>query len=1169
MTNNIRNSAIAMVLLVWSLCAPRLGAQVDQGAITGVIRDSTGAVVPNAQLTLTNTDTNLVLQGTSSSSGTYVFSPLKIGNYSLSVTAPGFATSTQQHLHVDAQSRANVEIVLKPGSTTQEVIVSTEPPLIQSEAASVGQTLSAQTISSTPLNGRNWVYIAQLTAGATPSISGQSRGGGSGDFFANGQRATQNDFVLDGVDNNINDIDFMNGTSYSVRPPPDALSEFKVETSNYSAEFGHSAGAVLNASIKSGTNQLHGSVWEYVRNTVFDAKDWTATSIPKYNENQFGATLGFPLWRNKLFYFGDIELNRIVIGVTPAPLTVPTPLMRQGNFSELLDKNLTGQTSAIQLYQPNSGGTALLSCNGQNNVFCPNQINQTALNMLNQYPLPNTNGGKTFNNYTTTTRNRSNTIQWDQRLDWNPSSKDQAYARLSYDHVQNNNPTSLGPIIGNGTSHVTILAENTMASETHSFSPSLTNEARFGYNWGAFFNLQQNFDRDVATGLGIGGLPKGPDFPYNGGLPAGAVGGITTFGTGASVPSVEHQNVYQILDNLTKIAGRHSLKIGIGLQSVRMAFLQPPASRGIYNYTGLYTSNLSAAFTGYGVADFLANQMNSAQLSNESTVNDTRWYRSAYVEDDWKISDKLTFNLGLRYDYYQPWVENGDGQANFVVTSSGIGTGTATLYYPRSRTNTYLAPAFLSLMAANHVTIAYSDNRSLVTSQKKNFAPRFGFAYSFTPSTVIRGGYGIFYGGLESFGSVNLGESYPFQYTGGVTPPSCKANNCPSDGITLEQGFSAQIATGLVNFVSSPAIQGAQQNYQTGYTMNYNLAVEHGFSRSLVGTISYVGNGSRHLLTLVNPNAPNALINSALSPTLVQPFPGLGRDIASYDSGESNYNGLQAKLQKRLSHGLEFLANYTYSHALDNSVSPIEPNASQRDFNIIPQSEEYTNSVWDVRQRVTLNGYYAIPFGAGQAHVFSNKIVDLVAGGWAASLTFIAQTGNPFTVTPNITAAPAGAGGGARAFLVRDPFKPGGTPADPLLAAKGQTCPSSTRNRTNWYNPCAFVNPIAGSTIPQSGAGSQITGAVNAIAYLGGRANLVYGPGYNRINMSMFKRFPVFRENYIEFRADAFNLFNHPSWNQPSNLTDNPTGGLITAVKSFQANTPDARFFQLSGKYVF
>ncbi len=292
-------------------------AQVDQGTITGVVEDTTGAVIPNAKVILTNTDTNLVLGRTTDASGVYVFSPLKVGHYKISASAEGFSTTTQENLQLDVQARLNVVITLNPGVATQQVVVNTAPPLIQSEQASVDQVISTQAINDTPLNGRNWVYIAHLTAGVSPSISGQSRGGGSGDFFANGQRATQNDFILDGVDNNVNVIDFMNGTSYSIRPPPDALAEFKIETSNFSAEFGHSAGAVLNASLKSGTNSIHGSAWEYVRNTAFDARNWNALTNPPYHENQFGATLGFPILRNKLFYFGDIEANRITLVQLP------------------------------------------------------------------------------------------------------------------------------------------------------------------------------------------------------------------------------------------------------------------------------------------------------------------------------------------------------------------------------------------------------------------------------------------------------------------------------------------------------------------------------------------------------------------------------------------------------------------------------------------------------------------------------------------------------------------------------------------------------------------------------------------------------------------------------------------------------------------------------------
>src|SRR5580698_3257703 len=322
-------SATAFLLLL--LMSTDSSAQTDQGAITGVVQDSSGAVIPNADVTATNVDTGLALQTKSNSSGVFVFSPLKIGNYTVSASSAGFQTVTRENLRVDIQQRLNLIFSLPTGSITETVNVSTAAPVLQTQDAAVGQVISTKEINDTPLNGRNWVYIAQLTNGVAPPL-GNTRGSGSGDFVANGQRAEQNNFILDGVDNNTNLVDFLNGSSYIIRPPPDALSEFSLQTSNFSAEFGHSAGAVLSASIKSGTNQIHGSVWEYVRNTVFDAKDWNALTIPPYNENQFGATLGFPIWKNKLFYFGDTEANRIAFS-NPGTYTVPTALMRQGNFS--------------------------------------------------------------------------------------------------------------------------------------------------------------------------------------------------------------------------------------------------------------------------------------------------------------------------------------------------------------------------------------------------------------------------------------------------------------------------------------------------------------------------------------------------------------------------------------------------------------------------------------------------------------------------------------------------------------------------------------------------------------------------------------------------------------------------------------------------------------------
>lgn len=1152
-------------------------AQVDQGTITGTVQDTTGAVVPNAQVTLTNTGTGLVLQQKTNQDGLFTFSPIKIGLYTVSASAPNFATTLQENVRLNIGGRVNVAMTLHPAKVTTQVTVTTAPPTLQTQQSSVGQVVSTQLINNVPLNGRNWVYIAQLTPGTAPSINGLSRG--TADFYANGQRATQNNFILDGVDNNTNVIDFMNGASYNVKPPPDALAEFKVDTTDYSAEFGHSAGAVLEANTKSGTNEVHGDAWEYLRNQALDATNWNATTTPPYHENQFGATFGAPIRRNKLFYFGDAEANRISIGTTSTH-TVPTALMRQGNFSELLNTSLTGSAKPITLYEPNSGGTQLMVCNGQQNVMCTGQIDTVAQNILNMLPPPNFNNGKTTNNFIINITNTSDTWQWTQRVDWDMSAKDQAYARFTYAHVQSAAPPPFGPILDgagySGNDHVADLSENGMGSETHIFNPSLVNNFEFSYNWGNFNNLQDNHDTNVAPTLGLGGVPFGPGSPHNGGLPTMNPSGISTIGTGWSVPSVEFQNVFQILDNLTKVAGKHTLKTGVSFQSVRSAFLQPGNSRGVYDWTGLFTSNLGASFTGFGVADFLANQMHDSFITADTNVADARWYDAAYFQDDWKTTPKLTLNLGLRWDYYQPNREVSNLQANFIPTSIGIGTGTGNLLYPKAIQSSLTLPAvFTSLAAANHISIQFDDNPRLVNGQKTNFAPRVGFAYLVMPNTVVRGGFGIFYGGLESFGGGNLGNSYPFSPSATITSPSCTATSCVSladsslGNVTLETGMSSQLSKGLAQFVSLPGLNQIDQNAKTTYSEEYNLTLQRALPKSLVGTVSYVGSVSKHLITATGGgfNSPPVLMNPANNTQSVLAFPGFGGESYFDYGAHGTYNGLQAKIQRQYTNGLDFLSSFTWSHSLDNGVTGLSQNAQKyvRNFLLIPINDEYTNSGWDTRLRYTVTGLYDLPFGNGRKLLNQNsKFINAVVGDWSDSIIFQAQTGNPTFVSPNISTA-AGISQ-ARAFVIRDPFTAGGTapPSNP-----GVTCAMATRNRTHWYNPCNFANPLPGSNIPHSGTGSQITGTAAAISYAGGKTDTVYGPGFERLDMSLMKNFPVWREQYFVFRADAFNLFNHPTLGYPSVSNDNSNGGQITGPASLGPNTPDARFFQISAKYVF
>jgi len=1149
-----------LALAAWMALSPMQAlAQLDQGVVGGVVQDKSGAVIPGAQITLTAIETGTTLQVKSNASGIYTFPPTKIGVYNLTASCAGFETLTQENIRLDIQDRLNIVLVLHLGIVSQTIMVSSAPSLLQTQSGSVGQVISSHVINDTPLSERNWVYIAQTTPGVVEAFGASASG--TGDFSANGQHANQNNFILDGVDNNVHSASVLSGNSFSIIPPPDAMAEFKIQTADYSAEFGHVTGGVINASIKSGTNNIHGDVWEYDRNTALDSKDWNATTIPPYHENLFGATLGFPILRDKLFYFGDAEWTLNDYSTATTTSTVPTPLMREGNFSELSSTSLTGDAQPVQLYEPNSGGATKLSCNGVNNSFCPGQIDPLAQKILNLYPLPNANNGDTYNNLVQNLGDYHNVWQWDQRLDWNVTYRDQAIARFSYRHIQNHYTPALGSILSTtGAGFDSYLSTEGMASETHEFSPTLSNEIRFGYNWMNSINAQLDSSVDESTALGLGGVPYSPE---NGGLPEVAIGGITTFGASGSDPDHEIENTTEYLDNVIKEVGKHSLKFGVDFENIRTYATLLSNPRGSYSYTGEFTSDLNAANTGYGVADFLADQMDSAGISSISRYDQTRWYRAAYAQDDWRITQRLTLNLGIRYEYAQPFREDRGQQANFIPTSVGVGTGTGNFEIP-VQANLSLSPAFTTLLANSNIAVQRSGNPSLQTAQETNFGPRIGFAFQPAPSEVVRGGFGIYYGGLENLGlDENLGYNYPFLANANYASPSCALNNCPSTGITLENGLAAQLAQGIQNIVSLPTLVGQDTSVKTPYAMNYNLSVETSLSNNLAMTVGYVGVVSRHMAADVNPNAAMALQNSSNTILNAEPFPLVGTYNFTTYEGKSAYNSLQASLQKRYANGLNFQANYTWARTFEDYTDPEGVGPAPREYNLIPMLDEYTAANDDFPDDFNFNGTYQLPFGIGRSHLNHSGLKNLILGGWNLNLAFSAVSGRPFTVTPNNTGT---SGGSRRAILVRNPYTPGGTP-DP--SNPGITCAAHTRTPLNWYNPCAFANPEAGSNIPTSGTGSLVTGVANAIAFLGGKGNQLHGPGYWRLNTSLSKDFPTWRRQYLQFRVNAFNVLNHPTFSNPSTDGINTNGGLITATKPFENRAPDARFFQLSGQYVF
>ena len=1195
-----RKGLQAVLCLVVLMAASSAFAQMDQGAITGTVTDATGAVLPAAQVTLTSTDTSLVLHAQTDASGVYVFSPIKIGKYKLSVTAPGFSTTTQENIDVQIQQRLELNIQLKTGSETTTVTVTEAPPLLQTEEGSTGQVIEAKTINDTPLNGRNWVFIAQLTAGVAPSSG--ARGQKGGDFNANGQRAEQNNYIMDGVDNNVNVVDFFNGASYVVRPPPDALAEFKVQTGSYSSEFGHSAGAVVNASIKSGTNNIHGDVWEYIRNDAFDVREYFQGKSPiaKYRQNQFGATLGFPIIQNKLFFFGDVEANRIVFGQTNSGLSVPTAKERTGDFSELLDTTLSGRSAnpssstinpatgkpwpaSGQIFVPNASNNGLVAVAGNRlDQQAGVTLSPVALKLLSLFPLPNQGvPGQTFSNYTNQSNVIDNTFQWDVRSDWNISAKDQAFGRYSYNHEPSTHPAPFGSVLDGGgfgnTGQLVSLGENFAGSETHIFAPTLTNEFRFGYNYGHYAGLHFNANNPtLASSLGLGGVATAQN---NSGLPFFSVSGLSNFGSPQFYATNEYENVYQILDNVTKVLNNHTIKAGISIQRIRFSTSQPTQPRGTYNYNGTYTSQQGSPNTGSGIADLLTNNMSSGATSNVFTSDDVRFNRAAYVQDDWKASQRLTVNFGVRYDYSTPYLERHDNQAALVPTSGFVaGNSTAEYRIPISKQNVPIPAKFLQLLSEDHIALKYVTNRYLVEPQKTNFAPRVGFAFKATDKAVVHGGYGIFFGGLESTGYYpNFGENFPFEFDSNYASGSCSVNGpCTSNGFTLEQGLPTVISS-----PSFPTLRGGEGKVRTPYSEQYNLTVEYGLSNTIVASVGYVGAVARHLQSFPNPNGQTALTASGFSgykdangdkTNPFQPFPHFaGFSYTAYDAA-SNYNSLQGTLEKRLSKGLSFLGTYTYAHALDDANTPLGTSNDQgsRSVNILGWNADYGTSGFDVRQRFTFNGNYELPIGRGRKYLNNSGLLDYIVGGYSASMVFRAETGQPITIGSNGLTSPGGAS--VNAIRIGDPFKGGGSP-DP--SNPGIVCPTTVRTVQNWYNPCAFANPKKddlGNSSAKYSDGTPIPNSVSgaaAFAYVGSNRGQTTGPGYERVDMSLFKSFRTFREQNLQFRADIFNVLNTPAYGAPSNRGIGNNGGRITGARFFQANTPDSRFFQFALKYNF
>jgi Carboxypeptidase regulatory-like domain/TonB-dependent Receptor Plug Domain len=1176
--------------------------QVDQGSVSGIVQDASGAVIPNAKVTLLNKDVGLSMETTTQANGEYTFTPVRIGNYSVSVTAPGFSTTTQENLQVSVQQHLQVNIQLKTGATTETVEVNTTPALLQTEEGSVGQVITEKTINSLPLNGRNFTFLAQLGAGVNTPQADTRGNAASGAFSANGLRPSQNNYLLDGIDNNSDTVDFLNGTNFIVLPPVDAIQEFKVQTADFSADLGRSAGAVLNATIKSGTNSYHGAVWEFLRNDKLDAADWftnnNGTRKGELRLNQFGASIGGPIVKNKLFFFGDYEGLRVVQGVT-STATVPTLNERNSGFTNLSDllqtktqKDALGRIIPLgtvldpattrpvnggyvrdpflPVGSPCSAATIDFSTGCVLNQIPVARLDPNAIKLLNLYPLP-TSGAKNTTNFASSPKSTQNRNAFDVRADFNPSDKNQVFFRFSYVDDPQFIPGTFGGIADGGAFQQgiqTAKADQAALGFTHAFSPSAVNVARAGFN-----HLHTTRFGPEGSTLGIPaqfGIQGIPQVPENGGLPGFTFGGLSNLGGNNFLPSDEVSQTLQITDDFTKIYGKHSFKTGIEYQHVKFSTLQPAYSRGQFDYNGTYTDVPNSNQHTTGIAQFLLqpelatvpNGVNysggsdQVQASNINKTYDVKNYFAAYFQDDWKVSPKMTLNLGVRWDYFGPLSESNGGQANFI--QSGPPNGQPEFLIPATgKDNRTLSTSFVSLLAKDGIALVLTDKygNGLTQTQKNNFSPRVGFAYQASPKAVIRGGVGMFYNAFENQGyGPNIGENYPFVYNfnyqiqGAVNPVSAGTPfaGCPTGGpggtATFESGFSCLSFTPSQVNGSQLNLQGLQFNYQTPVTLSSNLTVQYSLTPTLSATVGYVLTNAWNLQTGVGNNNPSQIWAAGTNLTTTPgalPFPDFARN-GSYQRtiGSSDYNGLQTKIEQSNWKGLSFLATYTYSKTLSDAGDLLNGGSagSYRAPAIPGLGIGFDNALaaFDIRNVFHFSGGYNLPFGKGKQFLSSSgKLTNAIVGGWSANWIVTLEGGQPITLT-----CPTGTTSGTNCDDVKVPGQ-----------SQKLGLHLDSNNKLSWYgNPNAFQQPCPLGA-PATAGCIAATGA----GLLGGNPATTTGPPIKTFDFSAFKAFQLTERFSMQFRSEFFNIFNHANFNAP-NFNGNGVVG-VSGSGNFTSNT--------------
>jgi Carboxypeptidase regulatory-like domain/TonB dependent receptor len=1087
-----RSGLLAGVLV---LCPLTAFAQLETATITGIVTDATGALVPGAVVTVTNVGTNISVRAETNEEGSYTVPSLRPGDYSVTIEASGFTKTLRSGITLQVAQVARVDVTLQAGQVTEVVEVAGAAPLLETQTSSRGSVIDGRKIVDLPLNGRDYNQLALLSPGVLPGTPRLASVNFKGVLNVNGNRTFNNVFLLDGVDNISYSNSFRGENVQLVQPSIEALQEFRIQTNAYSAEFGRSSGAVVNATIKSGTNSMRGSVYEFIRNDALDANNFFSNALgapkPRRQRNQFGGAAGGPIVRNRTFWFGDYEGLRDREGV-PRVRQVPTPAEKAGLFS-----------SAV--VDPFAAGRPEFARNAQGQWMIPtDRWDPVGAAIVALIPDPNVPGSTI---YASTPVTRTRQDQFDVRVDHLIATDISFFGRYSFVDTDTFRPPPL-PGLAEG-SFNDAFGSNLNRSQglalglTWTFSPTLVGDFRLGFARGNYFTYPPNFGVDGPAEIGLTNVPNDPSIV--GGVPKVNIQGFDAVGRHTSTPQFQTPRSWNPRWTFSWNRGAHFIKFGGEFVHVQTRINDLNATIGRMNFDNRFTNR--------AVGDLLLGLPSQLALTSVTVMDQGQDMQFYFVQDDYKLTSKLTLNLGLRYEYATPPREKENRFANFDPQ-----TGTM-------------------IFATEGDTFA----RALIHPDRNNFAPRLGFAYAPGPRWVLRGAYGIFYTHTVRQGREGLlGFNPPYLVDNllqtGVTGAAAVASAAP---FRLVNGYPA----GLLdpNSLAPTVMRRAQDaNQRTPYIQQYNLGIQYELMRDLVLDVAYVGNKGTKLNGFRNLNQRAVIQNANGSQSAGdRPYPAFGDIQWMENRVNSSYHSLQARLERRFSNGLTGLVSYTWGKALTGAPDHISTSGGGAgiDTGTFREPQDSYNlraekglAEFDVKHRFVASYIWELPFGHGRRFGSDwSAATDFFLGGWQLTGIHVLQSGLGLTATlGGATVLNIGGERRARPNLV----------GDPILS-------ESERTLNRWFNTDAFA---AFNPAPQAFGDAGV--------------GIMRGPGFVTFDFTLAKNFNVGNGRYFQFRAEVFNAFNNANFGPPNVMRDSSGFGQILTAGT-------ARIMQFGLKFYF